>query len=391
MSRDVRNGALPRKCGPVKVTIVGGGSSYTPELVDGVGRLRDLAPVSELVLHDPDRERLEAIAGISSRILARHGWPGRLSVTDDLARAVDGADFVLLQLRVGGQAARQLDETHSPALRLRRPGDDGRRRFRQGAAHGAGRARHRRRGQATCQRTMRGSSTSRTPSASSPARCSTTVTVPSGCATWRSASSGCSPVGSASSPPRCISATPASTTSPGSTRSTSVATTCCRCSFDEHGEQLADHVGLPLRLVDSLGAVPSYYLRYFYQHDVVVEEQRRRRTREPRRWPTSSESCSTSTAIPGSTRSPPCSHDGAAPSTARRRFGWSAPSGPTAAMCRSSMCAISGALPWLPDDAIVEVPCRIHRSWCRTLPPPELAPEQRGLVQHVAAYERLDG
>ena len=110
-SRDVGNGALPRKCGPVKVTIVGGGSSYTPELVDGVGRLRDLAPVSELVLHDPDRERLEAIAGISSRILARHGWPGRLSVTDELARALDGADFVLVQLRVGGQAARQLDET----------------------------------------------------------------------------------------------------------------------------------------------------------------------------------------------------------------------------------------------------------------------------------------
>ena len=48
---------------------------------------------------------------MAERMLARQGFAGRLSVTGDLDRAVDGADFVLIQIRVGGQAARLSDET----------------------------------------------------------------------------------------------------------------------------------------------------------------------------------------------------------------------------------------------------------------------------------------
>ena len=95
----------------MKIAVVGGGSTYTPELVDGLARLRDVLPVDELVLVDPATERLELVGGLGRRILARLGHPARLVTTTDLEPALDGVDAVLLQLRVGGQAARHEDET----------------------------------------------------------------------------------------------------------------------------------------------------------------------------------------------------------------------------------------------------------------------------------------
>ncbi|MBO7938106.1 6-phospho-beta-glucosidase [Streptomyces antibioticus] len=95
----------------MKLTVVGGGSTYTPELIDGFARLRDTLPVTELVLMDPSAERLGLVGGLARRIFARQGHPGRIVTTSDLDAAVDGADAVLLQLRVGGQAAREQDET----------------------------------------------------------------------------------------------------------------------------------------------------------------------------------------------------------------------------------------------------------------------------------------
>src|SRR5436309_2963275 len=95
----------------VKIAVVGGGSTYTPELVDGLGRLRDALPVEELVLVDPAAHRLELVGAFGRRILARLGHPARLTVTADLDDALDGVDAVLVQLRVGGQAARLEDET----------------------------------------------------------------------------------------------------------------------------------------------------------------------------------------------------------------------------------------------------------------------------------------
>jgi 6-phospho-beta-glucosidase len=95
----------------VKLAVIGGGSSYTPELVDGLAGFAGRLPVGELVLHDIAPERLAVVAGFAGRILARHGWPGRLRHTTSLPEAVEGADFVVVQLRVGGQPARLVDET----------------------------------------------------------------------------------------------------------------------------------------------------------------------------------------------------------------------------------------------------------------------------------------
>ncbi len=93
----------------MKLAVIGGGSTYTPELADGLGRL---APqVSELVLVDPDETRLAAVGPVSARIMRAHGHQARVRWTTDAEDGVDGAAAVLIQLRVGGQAARDRDET----------------------------------------------------------------------------------------------------------------------------------------------------------------------------------------------------------------------------------------------------------------------------------------
>jgi len=91
----------------LKICVVGGGSTYTPELVSGLTRL----DVDALALHDIDPERREVVGGLARRMLDRQGYNGSLDVTDDLDASLSGADFVLIQIRVGGQTARLSDET----------------------------------------------------------------------------------------------------------------------------------------------------------------------------------------------------------------------------------------------------------------------------------------
>ena len=98
----------------IKVAVIGGGSTYTPELVEGFGLRASTLPVDELVLHDIDEERLAVVGGLAGRILRKLDFPGRLILTSDREAAVEGASFVLVQLRVGGLRARLQDETIPP-------------------------------------------------------------------------------------------------------------------------------------------------------------------------------------------------------------------------------------------------------------------------------------
>ena len=91
----------------MKLAVIGGGSTYTPELVAGLARERERLDLRHLVLQDPDPERREVVGGLAGRMLDAADYRGELLVTDDLDRALDGASFVLVQLRVGGQAARR--------------------------------------------------------------------------------------------------------------------------------------------------------------------------------------------------------------------------------------------------------------------------------------------
>jgi len=95
---------------PIKIAVIGGGSSYTPELIDGLIRHHDQLPVDELALMDVDPERLEILAGLSRRMFAKAGVPTRVTTTGDRRQAIAGAAFVCTLVRVGGMDARIRDE-----------------------------------------------------------------------------------------------------------------------------------------------------------------------------------------------------------------------------------------------------------------------------------------
>ena len=97
-----------------KIAVIGGGSTYTPELIEGLGLRAERLGISEIALHDIDSGRLDVVGGLAERILRKQGFAGRLVSTTERSRAIDGAAFVLVQLRVGGLAARLKDETIPP-------------------------------------------------------------------------------------------------------------------------------------------------------------------------------------------------------------------------------------------------------------------------------------
>ncbi|GAA1694572.1 6-phospho-beta-glucosidase [Glycomyces endophyticus] len=94
----------------MKIAVVGGGSTYTPELAEGFGANAAALGIDEVVLVDPAVDKLDVIGPLVQRIMRRHGSDARVSWTADLDRGVADASLVLLQLRVGGQDARIEDE-----------------------------------------------------------------------------------------------------------------------------------------------------------------------------------------------------------------------------------------------------------------------------------------
>jgi len=97
----------------MKLVIVGGGSSYIPELVDGVLERHDTFPVSEICLTDINSQRMEILCGLTQRMVAKSGKPIRVTATTERKAALEGASFVSSIIRVGGMDARILDE-HIP-------------------------------------------------------------------------------------------------------------------------------------------------------------------------------------------------------------------------------------------------------------------------------------
>ncbi len=94
----------------MKVTVIGGGSSYTPELIKGFLDRVERFPLNELWLADIAQERLEVVGGFAQRMVAAAGRPFRVVLTTNQREAVHGASYVLTQLRVGGMEARRNDE-----------------------------------------------------------------------------------------------------------------------------------------------------------------------------------------------------------------------------------------------------------------------------------------
>ncbi|MCX7970829.1 MAG: 6-phospho-beta-glucosidase [Negativicutes bacterium] len=96
----------------LKIATIGGGSSYTPELIEGFIDRHQRLPVSEIWLVDiePGREKLEIVGQLARRMVARAGLDINIVTTLDRRAAIDGADFVTTQFRVGGIDARIEDE-----------------------------------------------------------------------------------------------------------------------------------------------------------------------------------------------------------------------------------------------------------------------------------------
>ncbi|SIR60475.1 MULTISPECIES: 6-phospho-beta-glucosidase [unclassified Paenibacillus] len=94
----------------MKIAIIGAGSTYTPELIEGIIKRKDGLPLSELALMDIDERKLGIVGGLSGRMIEAAGMDCRVALTQDLDEALRGADFVLGQIRVGKLPARVLDE-----------------------------------------------------------------------------------------------------------------------------------------------------------------------------------------------------------------------------------------------------------------------------------------
>ena len=178
-------GTVSREDRAMKLAVIGAGSTYTPELISGLMRARDRLDVGELVLHDIDRERRDVVGGLARRILERQGYAGAVRLTGDLDRALDGAGAVLVQIRVGGQAARLRDETIPAACGCVGQETTGAGGLAKRGAQCRSCSRSRL-GPASSPRPMHGSSTSPTRLESSRERCSTRDTAQWASATWRS-------------------------------------------------------------------------------------------------------------------------------------------------------------------------------------------------------------
>lgn len=95
----------------LKIAVIGSGSTYTPELIDGFIRWKDQIPVEEFAFMDVDERKRDIVGGLCIRMLRYAGMECRTVLTDELDRAIEHADFVITQIRVGKLPARILDET----------------------------------------------------------------------------------------------------------------------------------------------------------------------------------------------------------------------------------------------------------------------------------------
>lgn len=94
----------------MKITVIGGGSTYTPELVNGFLERVNQLPLSELWLMDTDPDRLGVVGGFVRRMAQAKGAPFRIELSGDQQAAVGGASYIITQLRVGKMQARREDE-----------------------------------------------------------------------------------------------------------------------------------------------------------------------------------------------------------------------------------------------------------------------------------------
>jgi 6-phospho-beta-glucosidase len=371
----------------MKVVVVGGGSTYTPELVDGIARLQHLIEVDELVLTDPAEDRLALVGGISQRIFARYQSSGRVTFTTDLDEALAGAAIVLIQLRVGGQAARAIDETLP--LQCGLVGQE---------TTGAG-------GLAKALRTVPVilEIAERISQLAAKEAWIIDFTNPVGIVTRALLDHGyravglCNVViGNQRTVSRLLGVAPddvqldhvglnhltwtRQVMVDGQDRLPDL--------LDTSADALAARSGLPAELLRRLRVWPSYYLRYFYEHDQVVEEQRSK--------PSRAEDVAKIERQLLEIYADPAVDE--KPALLQQRGGAYYSEAAVHLMAslitdRGDVQVVNvrndGTLPFLADEAVVEVPARVGRQGPIPHFPAPLDQIYAGLIAHVSAYEEL--
>jgi 6-phospho-beta-glucosidase len=372
------------------VAVVGGGSTYTPELVEGLCDHQDRLVVDELVLLDPDPDRLGPVGGLAERILRHRGWAGRLVATADRDRALDGADFVLVQLRVGGQAARLSDETLP--LGYGCLGQE---------TTGPG-------GLAKALRTVPVvlGLAEETAVRAAPGAWLVDFTNPVGIVTQALADDGHRAAGLCNvarwvqrrlahylggADPDAVELEHVGLNHLTWVRSATVdRVDRLPDLLARFGPELELETGSPLALIELLGALPSYYLHYYYAREAELAEQR-----SPGYRPRAAVVAELEAELLAQYRDPGLVTK---PDALSRRGG--AYYSEAAVRLMASLHAGTGdvqvvdvrndgALPGLPDDAVVEVPAVVDGDGAHPLPQRVLPPEMLGLIEHCKAYERL--
>ncbi|HEY1532069.1 MAG TPA: 6-phospho-beta-glucosidase [Galbitalea sp.] len=370
----------------MKLTIVGGGSTYTPELMDGFARLRELLPIEDVWLVDPDETRLALVSGVSRRMLARAGHPATVHATTDLVAGVSDADAVLFQLRVGGQDARRGDETWPHEVGC----------IGQETTGPGGFAKALR----TVPVVLNVAEVVR--KHAKPNAWIVDFTNPVGIVTRALLQAGHRAVGLCNVAigfqrqfagvfgvdPARVSLGHVGLNHLTWERNVWVdGVDRLPELFDRVGE-LADDVELPVHLLELLGVVPSYYLRYYYAHDEVLHEQLGAPTRADEVQEVERMLLEKYADESVDTKPEELSKRGGA-------FYSEAAVDLLASLIsdRGDVQVVNlrndGILPFLPDDHVIEVPATVGAGGVRAVPVAPLDDDIRGLISAVAGYERL--
>ncbi|KAA2262379.1 6-phospho-beta-glucosidase [Solihabitans fulvus] len=372
----------------MKLTVVGGGSTYTPELIDGIAGRRTSLAVDEIVLVDPDEQRLSIVGPFCQRLLDHAGHPARVRTTTNLERGAEGASAVLLQLRVGGQTARRSDETFPLAC-----GCIGQ------ETTGAG-------GLAKALRTVPVvlDIADRVRAVAGENAWIVNFTNPVGIVTRALLSAGHRAVGLCN-----VAITIQRWTStllgvePDAVRLEHVGLN--HLSWErsvhvdgvdvlptllaDHADGLAEEIGLPANLIRRTGTIPSYYLKYFYAHDEVLAKQQKEKPRAEVVAETERELLALY-ADPAVVTKPEqlAKRGGAYYSEAAVQL-VHALTGGAGAEQHVVNVRNSGTLPFLPDDAVIEVSSTVDSTGAVPRPARPLDAGIAGLISHVTAYEHL--
>ncbi|GAA1969742.1 6-phospho-beta-glucosidase [Amycolatopsis minnesotensis] len=344
--------------------------------------------VDEIVLVDPDGYRLDAVGEFSKRLLSHAGHPARVRTTSSLAEGVDGAAAVLIQLRVGGQRARREDETFPHVCGCL--GQE---------TTGAG-------GLAKALRTVPVvlDIAERVRELAGENTWIVDFTNPVGIVTRALLAEGHRAVG------LCNVAIHLQRTFAGLLGVDHGAVRLGHTGLNhlswerevlvdgvdrlpdllgEHGEFIGEHVSAPVDWMRRANAVPSYYLKYYYGHDDEVDRQRTARPRADVVSDVEEELLKVYLDPEAHTKPAQLEKRGGAYYSEAAVQLVHALTGGGPAEEHVVNVRNNGTMPFLPEDAVIEVPSTVDSAGARPLPVRPVEPRYAGLISAVTAYENL--